>query len=286
LDAIDGSYCTYSAYGETGDCTTSDCLDPVYPNPHYGGYKGSKQCGVYKPTNVISISYVGIEAYLPDAYMKRQCDEWMKLALQGTTVVMAAGDNGVGGEGSCECECLKGGAGEAVFEPTFPGNCPYVLSIGSTEWNRFDNTTTPQPWELLHEVASARISSGGGFSNVYPTPDYQKDAVKNYLDKVAPSLPFTGYSQFVPDGDFSNVTSGIYNRLGRGFPDVAAVGDRAVLLSGGKWYVVGGTSLSAPVWASVLTLINEDRLAAGKPTVGFVHPVLVRYVFIWSVEVK
>lgn len=40
LDALDGSYCTYSAYGETGNCVTPDCADPVYPDPNPGGYKG------------------------------------------------------------------------------------------------------------------------------------------------------------------------------------------------------------------------------------------------------
>ena len=49
LDALDGSYCTYSAYGETGDDPE---LDPTYPDPNPGGYKGQLQCGVYKPTNV------------------------------------------------------------------------------------------------------------------------------------------------------------------------------------------------------------------------------------------
>ncbi len=53
LDAIDGSYCTYSAFGETGDCTVEACLDPAYPDPHPGGYKGQLQCGVYKPVGVV-----------------------------------------------------------------------------------------------------------------------------------------------------------------------------------------------------------------------------------------
>ena len=61
LDAIDGSYCTYSAFGETGNSP----LDPPYADPQPGGYKGALQCGVYKPTNVISISYGGQEADLP-----------------------------------------------------------------------------------------------------------------------------------------------------------------------------------------------------------------------------
>lgn len=56
-DALDGSYCTFSAFGETGNCVLPECLDPVYPDPNPGGYKGQLQCGVYEPTNVISISY-------------------------------------------------------------------------------------------------------------------------------------------------------------------------------------------------------------------------------------
>ncbi|KAL2255855.1 hypothetical protein VTK26DRAFT_2608 [Humicola hyalothermophila] len=35
-----------------------------------------------------------------------------------------------------------------------------------------------------------------------------------------------------------------------------------------------GTSVAVPIWASILTLINEERLAANKSTVGFVHQVL------------
>jgi tripeptidyl-peptidase-1 len=72
LDAIDGSYCTYSAFGETGDDPT---LDPTYPDTLLDGYNGTLQCGVYKPTNVISVSYGGQEYDLPAYYQQRQCNE-------------------------------------------------------------------------------------------------------------------------------------------------------------------------------------------------------------------
>lgn len=42
----------------------------------------------------------------------------------------------------------------------------------------------------------------------------------------------------------------------------------------GQGTLTYGTSLSAPIWASLLTIINEDRIAAGKPSVGFVNPLL------------
>ena len=270
LDAIDGSYCTYSAYGETGDCTAPECLDPVYPDPAPGGYKGALQCGVYKPTNVISISYGGSEADLPDYYMKRQCDEWMKLGLQGTTVVMSSGDSGVGGD-----VCY--GPDGKIFEADFAVNCPYVLAVGSTEWDRFDTSKPPMPYEKLKEVATARFPSGGGFSNVFGIPGYQRDAVGAYFDQVEDSLPFSGYHHYVENGDFSSVKGGVYHHGGRAYPDVAAVGDRQVVYSNGSWWLVGGTSLSAPVFGAVLTLINEARLEAGKGTLGFIHPILVSW---------
>ncbi|KAK8091487.1 hypothetical protein PG997_001848 [Apiospora hydei] len=272
LDAIDGSYCTYSAYGETGDCTEERCRDPSYPDPNPGGYKGQLQCGVYKPTNVVSISYGGSEYSWPDYYMQRQCKEWMKLALQGTTVVISSGDDGVGSVAACP----RGGPDNAtmIFGPDFASTCPYVLSVGSTEWDRHRDATAPQPGERLREVATARFASGGGFSNIFATPAWQKSHVSHYVEKVGPTLPFAPYGEFPKDGDFVNVTHGVYNSLGRAYPDVAAVGDRQVVYTNGSWYLIGGTSLSAPVWGAILTLINEERLKAGKSTVGFINPIL------------
>ena len=76
LDALDASYCNFTAFGETGDDPN---LDPIYPNPNPGGFKNKTQCGVYKPTNVISISYGGQESDAPAYYQQRQCLEWGKL---------------------------------------------------------------------------------------------------------------------------------------------------------------------------------------------------------------
>lgn len=200
--------------------------------------------------------------------MQRQCNEWMKLALQGTTVVMSSGDSGVGGD-VCNGESGK------IFSVDFASSCPYVLSVGSTEWDAFSNATAPTPGEPLNEVATKRFPSGGGFSNVFPRPSYQADAVSAYLEQEGDSLGFEGYSHFVPNGEFSNTTSGVFNLGGRAYPDVGAVGDRQVVYSNGSWWLVGGTSLSAPVWGAVLTLVNEERIASGKASLGFIHTALV-----------
>ena len=93
LDALDGSYCTFSAFNETGN---DPYLDQVYPDPLVGGWKGPLMCGVYQPTNVMSLSYGGQEQDVPLSYQRRQCLEFMKLGLQGVSFLFASGDSGVG----------------------------------------------------------------------------------------------------------------------------------------------------------------------------------------------
>ncbi|KAF4628214.1 hypothetical protein G7Y89_g9939 [Cudoniella acicularis] len=128
FDAIDGSYCTYSAYGETRNSN----IDPVYPDPLVTGYKGQLQCGVYQPTNFISISYGKQEDDLPTNYQQRQCSEMMKLGMQGVSIVLASGDSGVaarGTDGGNSDGCL--GTGE-VFNTDFPASFLYVTAVGAT----------------------------------------------------------------------------------------------------------------------------------------------------------
>lgn len=66
----------------------------------------------------------------------------------------------------------------------------------------------------------------------------------------------------------------IYNCAGRGYLDVSAVGDNIVILNSGTPSLIGGTSGPAPVFASILNRINEERIAVGKSSVGFVNPTL------------
>ncbi len=218
---------------------------------------------MYKPTNVISISYGGQEADLPASYQQRQCNEYMKLGMQGISLVFASGDSGVAGpagDGSSN-GCLAGGT---VFSPDFPATCPYVTTVGATFLPPHSNVFKDQ------ETAVTRFGSGGGFSNIYPIPTYQKNAVNNYLATSVPSYPYystTNNQNIGADG-------GIYNRNGRGYPDVSAVGDNVVIFNKGIATQIGGTSAAAPVFAAILTRINEERIAAGKSTVGFVNPTL------------
>ncbi|KAI0967950.1 peptidase S8/S53 domain-containing protein [Xylaria arbuscula] len=265
-NAIDGSYCTWEAFGEKGNCERAECRDPTYPNLHDGGYKGQLNCGVYTPTNVISISYSGAESELPASYQQRQCAEIMKLSLQGSTTMIASGDSGVAGFATYSNPTGCMGPNHDVFNPQFLATCPYILAVGSTYLP--PNSTAGKD----QEVATTRFRSGGGFSNIYDAPEWQKDTVATYLSRA--NLSFTGYEG--GGANYSNAKAGIgrYNRIGRAYPDVSANGDGFIMSSGGDLLRVGGTSASCPLWGSIITLINEARLEAGKKPVGFIHPVL------------
>jgi tripeptidyl-peptidase-1 len=65
-----------------------------------------------------------------------------------------------------------------------------------------------------------------------------------------------------------------FNITGRAYPDVSAFGNRINIYSNGKALVDSGTSASTPLFASIITLINEKRVAANKTTVGFLNPAL------------
>ncbi|KAJ5389262.1 Rattus norvegicus CLN2 is a lysosomal protease Precursor [Penicillium cataractarum] len=273
LNAIDGSYCT--------DCASKHCGDGKRANPNPSSESDSRVlCGIYKPANVISISYGGPEQNFPVPYQRRQCNEYMKLGLQGVSVLFASGDNGVAGHDGCL------GPSQDIFSPTFPAksvptphnmvlmkvnittsSCPYVTSVGGTKV--LPEHTPSEPESALYNSDGKNIlSSGGGFSNVFQAPSYQEAAISKYFATSNPNYPFYE-GNWTSGGD-----SGLYNRLGRGYPDVAAVADNIALWYEGKFGHTGGTSASTPIFAAIINRIVDERLAIGKGPLGFLNPVL------------
>jgi tripeptidyl-peptidase I len=264
LDAIDGSYCHFSAYGISGD---SPGIDPKYPDDHPHGFQHARQCGVYKPPNVLSFSYGTAEHFYPWRYTKRQCLEYLKLGLQGVSVFFCSQDYGVGGGiGAGPNACLKGKDGKYdVFAPVFPASCPFVTSVGATHVP-LKNAGTKK-----HFDEEGIELSGGGFSNTWTTPKYQKAAVQKFLKNHKP--PYKSYE--TKDTQNIGAGGGKYNRIGRGFPDISAMGDNIPIHDAGFNVLIGGTSAATPLWAAIITRINEERLAVGKGPVGFINPTLV-----------
>lgn len=127
-----------------------------------------------------------------------------------------------------------------TFLPTFPSGCPFMTSVGAT-------TGVPE---------TAATFSSGGFSNVFTQPSYQTTAVNAFLTKLG------------------TTNSGKFNKAGRGFPDVAAVGQNVEINQDNEFGLVAGTSCASPIFASVISLLNDRLIAAGKSPLGFLNPFL------------
>jgi tripeptidyl-peptidase-1 len=100
------------------------------------------------------------------------------------------------------------------------------------------------------------ITSGGGFSKVFPTPDWQSADVAAFL------------------GQSKNNFGPGFNNKGRAYPDISLLGHSYPVYEGGVGYLLDGTSASAPVFAAMISLVNAARLAAGKSSVGFANPAI------------
>lgn len=183
---------------------------------------------------VHSVSYGSQGDYPAQSYMTRWNTEMQKIGLRGISILFASGDSGVG------CFLCEN------FDPSFPAVSPYVTSVGATHFLQYG---------IGPEGAVTQFSSGGGLSWYDAIPSYQTDALANYF-KVAQNLPSAGY----------------FNRNGRSTPDLAAIGIGLEVMQGGAWQSVGGTSASCPITAGLISLLNNERLAAGKPTLGFLNP--------------
>ncbi|KAA1083540.1 hypothetical protein PGT21_005078 [Puccinia graminis f. sp. tritici] len=192
---------------------------------------------------VISTSYGDDEQTVPANYAKRVCDQLAALTARGVSLIFSSGDDGVGQAGTC---LSNDGKNTPRFMPIFPATCPYVTSVGATQ--RF------HPEEAVSVDGPGGFPSGGGFSEYFDRPQYQSQQVQTYLNLLG-----------------SNYT-GLYNPKGRGVPDVSAQGAK-YLMTWQKLHVhVGGSSAAAPTFASVIALLNDNRIARGMPALGFLNP--------------
>jgi tripeptidyl-peptidase-1 len=102
--------------------------------------------------------------------------------------------------------------------------------------------------------------SSGGFSEYFKAPSWQSSAIKDYFKKSGTQKSLKG----------------LFNEAGRGFPDVSLMGTFYAVVQSGRKEQVWGTSCSTPVFAAMVALLNDKRLAAGKPILGYINPWLFK----------
>jgi tripeptidyl-peptidase-1 len=98
------------------------------------------------------------------------------------------------------------------------------------------------------------FSSGGGFSSYFARPSYQNDVVPEYVASLK--------------GEFD----GLFNKNGRGYPDISAQGFHFITTWNGSNTLLDGTSASTPTASAVISLVNDALIAAGRPPLGFLNP--------------
>eukprot|EP00127_Corallochytrium_limacisporum_P002382 Clim_evm23s119 gene=Clim_evmTU23s119 len=192
----------------------------------------SKQVDTDDSPWVHSVSYGESEAYDFQENPARLNKEFMKFGTMGRTVLYASGDSGVGCRGIIHWK----------FDPDFPASSPYVTAVGGV-----DGKT--KGW----------TGSGGGFSNQFKRPAWQKKTVKYFLDN----------SQDLPPAFY-------WNSTGRGYPDISAFSTDFVIVMNGQLVGVSGTSAAAPTIAGIISLLNDVSFNNGGASLGFVNPLLYK----------
>ena len=197
-------------------------------------------------SDVYSISYGGNENQVSSSALKTFNTEAIKLGLLGVTLVVSSGDDG------CPGYTVTTAAGCGYF-PQFPASSPYVITVGATQDNLNLNN---KPEIAASRLTGCGITTGGGFSKVYPASSFQQTAIASYFTKYTPPV-----STVQP-----------YSLTGRGYPDVSMPGNNVQIVLNNQWGGVDGTSASAPMFAGMVSLVNAYRKNIGKSTVGWMNP--------------
>jgi tripeptidyl-peptidase-1 len=222
---------------------------------------------------VVSTSYGDDEATVSHAYAKRVNVELQKLTLRGVTLVYSSGDNGARGYSQDE-SCDR-------FMAHFPSTSPWVTAVGSTQ-------IVPSFSDGVDGELAAEFS-GGGFSDLFKMPHYQQLAVQAYLGDVEVSAGLNqtrrlGASRRPASRRLASSVpippAHLFNRSGRAYPDVSVVGFNYPYYQHGQYLCCQlGTSSSAPVFAGMVSLLNDARFEKGLGSLGFLNPLIY---FAWE----
>ncbi|KAF4541636.1 Peptidase S8/S53 subtilisin/kexin/sedolisin [Lasiodiplodia theobromae] len=203
---------------------------------------------------VIASGYYDNEQTVPESYARRVCTMFAQLGARGVTVLVPSGDFGVGINETC---ISNDGRSKRKFIPVFPATCPWVTAVGATHQFSPEAAAYRAPNPSVNDTAG--FASGGGFSDYFRRPTYQNNAVNMYVNGLG------------------RAHEGMYNKTGRGYPDVATHGANHVFVWNGTEHPISGTGQAAALHAGILGLVNDARLngtngTSPRPALGFLNP--------------
>jgi len=274
-------------------------------------YIGARDCGtsltialsdaIYNvKADIITNSYGYNGDGVDPADIAMEDQSFMAAAAQGISVLFSSGDDG-------DLSQVNG-----VATASWEADSPYVTGVGGTSlgvqassgrkyefgWGNYRDYLAGAKVNSGKSVTTAGLTSisvlgstvydfsyyagaGGGISLIEPQPDYQAGVVPTALATTV----YTASGQVIPLQTRQRVS-----------PDVSMVADPYTGYLYGESYTIagdghsdigckatsatteyceiaeGGTSLSSPLMAGMLAVVDQARRAAGKPDVGFANP--------------
>ncbi|KAA3655875.1 MAG: hypothetical protein DWQ04_32765 [Chloroflexi bacterium] len=227
-----------------------DAQITIYRAPNkFSEFANAVNRAVADNNSIISISWGAAEDNWGDNRESLEA-ALAKAANKGVTVCVSSGD---GGSSDVRSGNRAAQAKDGMAHVNYPASSPYVLACGGTELLRgqvnFGYGTIPVTQEIVWNNSNiGGGATGGGVSNLFPMPQWQIEADIN-----------------IPNAN--------NEKTGRVVPDVsglAAGRDWAIFESGDR-ELTGGTSAVAPLWASLIALINEKRDSVDKAPLGFIN---------------
>jgi subtilase family serine protease len=198
---------------------------------------------------VVTTSWGNCERAVPSSDLQTENQIFQRMAMQGQTMIAAAGD-----AGSADCFSATAGGGIPAFDTELavddPGSQPDVISAGGTTlpssgvaaqvvWNDCEKPSLPSCARAGHDGQLSNGATGGGYSIQWPKPTYQP------------------------------TTNGMTNRA---VPDLSYPSDPSegavVAYWDGSWHGFGGTSVAAPTNAGLFADTNQGCFA----TLGMIGP--------------
>jgi len=187
----------------------------------------------------------------------------------------ASGNDGASAKNKC-----------STLNVEYPSSSPYVTAVATTDirnqtfYNRSssssDNNHVPEicrKYERLKCIINGTetgttynktgVSNGGGFSQLYKMPYYQKFAVGQYFKQQKQEK-------------FQLPTETLYNRNNRATPDISIIGHNLFVIINPILLAADGTSLSTPIFAGIVSILNSYSLNETQKPLGFLNPLLYK----------
>ncbi len=220
---------------------------------------------------VVSASWGQCESVEGSSDAVAEATLFEEAAAQGQTILSASGDQG---SEDCFSGGLLAGTELAVDDPA---SQPFVTGVGGTSMPSPGPRPTQTVWNaggslLLATLPTTSGAAGGGVSSLWRMPGYQSGAPSslNVVRTGSTSSgcgPGSGFCREVPDVSADADPTTGYEIYWNGTS--AAPGQPA------GWQSIGGTSLSAPLWAGLIAVVNAAP-ACGGTQLGFLNPALYR----------